>query len=74
VRTVDGQQVFRRGGLKASSNGRGKSVTITFDSSLLHRQDYIVTLSALMKNGKLETIGDYYFRVLLHAEATTPRE
>jgi hypothetical protein len=63
LRTVDGQQVIRRGGLKASANGTGKTVTITFDSSLLRRQDYIATLSGRLKNGKPETIGDYYFRV-----------
>jgi anti-sigma factor RsiW len=63
VRTVDGQQVFRRGGLKANSNASGKSVTLTVDSSLLRRQDYLVSLSGRSRNGKLETLGEYYFRI-----------
>ena len=63
VRTVDGQQVIRRGGLKPSANETGKTVTLTFDSSLLNRQDYIATLRGRRKNGKPETIADYYFRV-----------
>jgi hypothetical protein len=63
VRTVDGEQVISRGGLKASSNETGETVTLTFDSSLLSRQDYIATLSGRLKNGNLETIGEYYFRV-----------
>jgi len=58
VRTVDGEQVIRRGGLKASSNETGKTVTLTFDSSLLSRQNYIAILRGRMKNAKPETIGD----------------
>ncbi len=68
VRTVDGQQVTRREGLKASSNETGKTVTLTFDSSLLRRQDYIVSLRGSTKNGKPQTIAEYYFRV----QRTTP--
>lgn len=67
VRTVDGRQVVRRSVRKAHANGSGKSVTIIVDSSLLRRQDYIATLSGRTRNGKLETIGDYYFRI----ESTT---
>lgn len=63
VRTVDGQKVFRDGNLKATSSAQGTSVTVTFDSSLLKRQDYIATLSTRASNTKLETVGDYYFRV-----------
>ena len=69
VRTVDGQQVIRRRGLKASSNGTGTTVTLAFDSSLLNRQDYIATLHGRVKNGNLETIAEYYFRV----QRTTPQ-
>jgi hypothetical protein len=63
VRTVDGQDVIRRRGLKAISNAGGKTVVLTFDSSLLSRQDYIATLRGWIKSGKLETINEYYFRV-----------
>ena len=62
VRTVDGQQVISRAGLKASGSGTGKTVTLSFDSSLLRRQDYIATLSG-RKNRTPETIAEYYFRV-----------
>jgi anti-sigma factor RsiW len=77
VRTVDGQQVIRRGGLKASSNEAGKTVTLTFDSSLLNRQDYIATLRGRVKNGRPQTIADYYFRVQHTAPqsaATPPKQ
>lgn len=71
VQTVDGQQVFSHGDLKATSKGQGRSVTVTFDSSLLKRQDYIATLNARTTDGKLETIGDYYFRVERSAPASS---
>lgn len=76
VRTVDGQQVFRRSNLKATSNADGTNVTVTFDSSLLTRQDYIATLRARSENGKLETIGDYYFRIerVSKSSASPPKE
>lgn len=72
VRTVDGEQVFRRGNLKATSNGQGTSVTVTFDSSLLKRQDYIATLNTRESNGKAETVGDYYFRVQRTSQLGAP--
>lgn len=73
VRTVDGQQVFSRGNLKARSNGQGASVTVTFDSSLLKRQDHIATIKARTTDGTLETVGDYYFRVERSAPAVPPK-
>ena len=72
VRTVDGQEIIRRGGLKASSNGTGKTVTLTLDSSLLSRQDYIATLRGRVKNGNLQTIAEYYFRVQHTAPQSAP--
>jgi anti-sigma factor RsiW len=63
VRTVDGQPVIHRGGLKATSNETGKTVTITLDASLLRRQDYIATLLGRLKNRRSQTIAEYYFRV-----------
>jgi hypothetical protein len=59
VRTVDGGQVIRRNGLRA----KGRTVTLTFDSALLRRQDHLVTLSGRTKEGKPQTIAEYYFRV-----------
>jgi len=69
LRTVGGEQVLHRGGLKAAANGAGKSVTLIFDPSLLRHQDYIMTLNGLTAAGQLEAIDDYYFRV----ERTTPQ-
>ena len=72
VRTVDGQQIFNGGNLKATSSGQGTIVTVSFDSSLLKRQDYIATLSARTSNRKLETVGDYYFRVQRTSQSNVP--
>jgi len=69
LRTVGGEQVLHRGGLKAAANDAGKSVTLIFDPSLLRHQDYIMTLNGLTVAGQLEAIDDYYFRV----ERTTPQ-
>ncbi len=69
LRTVGGEQVLHRGGLKAAANGAGKSVTLIFNPSLLRHQDYIMTLNGLTVAGQLEAIDDYYFRV----ERTTPQ-
>lgn len=71
LRTLDGEQVLYRRALKASSSGSGKSVTLTLDPSIFRRQDYIITLSGLTADGKLEAIGDYYFRVERKAPQST---
>jgi len=69
LRTVGGEQVLHRRGLKAATNGAGKTVSVTFDPSLLRHQDYIMTLNGLTAQNQLEAIDDYYFRV----ERTTPQ-
>jgi type II secretory pathway pseudopilin PulG len=63
VRTMDGRQVFSRRGLKATSGMTGQNVTITVEPTIFSHQDYIITLNGLNAQGKLEPIGDYYFRV-----------
>ena len=63
VRTIDGRQVFSRRGLRATSGTAGHNVTITVAPSIFSHQDYIITLNGLNAQGKLEPIGDYYFRV-----------
>ncbi len=73
LRTLGGEQVFHRRALKARSNAAGKSVTLTLDPAVFRRQDYIATLNGLTTEGKLETIGDYYFRVERSTPKTTPR-
>jgi type II secretory pathway pseudopilin PulG len=72
LRTVGGEQVLHRRGLKAAANGAGKSVTLIFDTSLLRRQDYIMTLNGLTAAGQLEAIDDYYFRVERTTSQATP--
>lgn len=77
VRTVDGQRVIRRAGLIARANEKGKLVTVIFDSSLLQRQDHIATLRGRLKNGRSETIAEYYFRVqhpTRQSNPTPPKE
>ena len=63
LQTLDGNQVLSRRGLRTSSGASGKNVTLTLDPSIFRNQDYIVTLSGLTAGGRLEAIGDYYFRV-----------
>jgi hypothetical protein len=72
LRTLDGKQVLTRRGLKARSSASRKSVTLMLDPSVFRRQDYIVTLSGLTAAGKLEAIGDYYFRVERSTLQSTP--
>jgi hypothetical protein len=69
LRTLDGEQVLHRPALQGRLSGSGKSVTLTLDPSIFRRQDYIATLNGLTAAGKLEAIGDYYFRV----ERTAPQ-
>jgi hypothetical protein len=69
LRTLDGEQVLHRQGIKPRSSAAEKSVTITLNPSVLRRQDYIMTLSGFTADGTLEAIGDYYFRV----ERTSPQ-
>jgi hypothetical protein len=70
---VEGEQVLHRRALKTRAEGAERSVTLTLDPSVLRRQDYIATLSGLTTEGKLETIGDYYFRIERSTAKTTLR-
>lgn len=63
LRTLDGKQVFSRRGLSVTSGATGRSVTIRLEPAIFDRQDYIITLNGLTADGKIEAIGDYYFRV-----------
>ena len=72
MRTLDGEQVLSRHGLKATSSGAGKSVSLTLDPLVFRHQDYIATLSGRTAGGKLETVGDYYFRVEHSTPQSTP--
>jgi hypothetical protein len=63
LQTVDGTQVLNRRGLKVTQDASGTKVTLTLNPSVFRQQDYIVRLSGFDAGGKLEPIGDYYFRV-----------
>lgn len=63
VRTVAGEQVAHRRGLKAQAGAVGKRVTLTLNPSIFRGQDYLITLNGLTPAGKLEPINDYYLRV-----------
>jgi hypothetical protein len=72
LRTLEGEQVMHRRAFKAASSSSGKSLTVTLDPALLRRQDYIVTLSGLTKDGQSEAIAEYYFRVERTASRSAP--
>jgi hypothetical protein len=63
LKTVAGEEVFRRRGLKLQSSAPGSFLSLTVDPALLTHQDYILTLSGLSKSGQTESLADYYFRV-----------
>lgn len=63
IRTVAGDQVAERGGLKALPADEGKRVTFTLNPSIFRGQDYLITLNGLTAAGKLEALNDYYLRV-----------
>ena len=72
LRTLDGKQLLSRRGLKAGSSASGKSVTLTLNPAILQQQDYIVTVSGLTDDGRVEAINDYYFHVERGAPQATP--
>ena len=63
MRTVAGAQVAQRRGLKAQTVADGKRVSLTLNPSIFRGQDYLITLSGLTPDGKLEPINDYYLKV-----------
>jgi hypothetical protein len=69
VRTVEGEQILQRRGVKAVGAGGEKKLTINVDPARLNRQDFIVTLNGLSGAGMSEALAEYYFRV----ERTPPR-
>jgi hypothetical protein len=72
LRTLAGEQVLHRRALKAYSGGAAKKVTLTIDPSIFRHQDYIIILSGLTGDGKLEAIGEYYFRAERSAPQSAP--
>jgi hypothetical protein len=73
LRTLDGEEVLHRPALQARSSGSEKSVTLTLNPSIFRHQDYIATLNGQTAGGKLEAIGDYYFRVERSAPQSTAK-
>jgi hypothetical protein len=63
LQTVDGKQVLTNHGLRAKTVRDVAMINLALNSSLLIHQDYIVTLSGLTRDGKLETINEYYFKI-----------
>jgi hypothetical protein len=63
MRTVAGEPIVHRRGLRAQTSTTGKSVTLALDPSIFSGQDYIITLNGLTAAGKLEPLNDYYLRV-----------
>jgi cell division protein FtsL len=63
ITTIEGGQVWSRGGLKARPRGIGKIVTFTLPARSLNNNDYILTLSGINDKGEKEDISDYPFSV-----------
>jgi hypothetical protein len=66
LRTVRGDLIWSRDGLRAGSTSIGKSVFITLPASALENDEYELTLRGAVNRGKLEDIGYYYFNVIKH--------
>ena len=66
VTTLGGGTVWRAPNLTTSMNEGAKSIAVTISAASLTRKDYIVVLEGRSKDGKLETIREYYLHVNRH--------
>jgi len=66
LETPEGNQILKRGGLKAFSSGSSRIVQLALSRSALQRGDYIVRLFGNHSSGQSEEIDAYSFRVVLH--------
>lgn len=64
LQTAEGDEVWRRGALKAQPTKSGRAVVLRLPSSLLSRRDYILLLRGVSAAGTVEDVGDYAFRVV----------
>jgi hypothetical protein len=58
------QTLWRSGQLKAHSGKNGEAISVSFPSSLLKPQTYVMQVSGVSANGKTEVMSDYPFKVV----------
>jgi hypothetical protein len=64
LKTVEGQkELFARGMLRAHTDAKGTTVSLSVPTKFLHRGDYLIQLSGATSAGQYEDIDKYYFRV-----------
>ena len=66
LKTVDGDEVARRAGLKAKSSKVGKAVVWRLPANRFKAGDYILILSGVARDGEAEDLASYAFTVLKH--------
>ncbi|HEY6251811.1 MAG TPA: hypothetical protein VI685_17780, partial [Candidatus Angelobacter sp.] len=66
VETPEGQQIFKKNGLKVLNTNRGKVVAVSLPARALPRGDYILRLVGTKASSQTEDIDAYSFRVVLH--------
>lgn len=64
LETVDGQEIWSRGGLKARSIKSGIEVKMRLPARLLSNRDYILSLRGAGAGGQPEDVDEYSFRVV----------
>jgi hypothetical protein len=64
LQTADGELVWTQSGLKAQSNGSGKTVVLHLPPKLFAKRDYMLSLSGATAEGKSEDVEQYSFRVV----------
>ncbi|MDX6576671.1 MAG: hypothetical protein QOE96_2624 [Blastocatellia bacterium] len=58
------QTVWQSGKLTAGSAANGKALRVSFSSDLLKSQTYVMQVSGVSANGKIEVMSDYPFKVV----------
>jgi len=58
------QTIWQSGKLNAGSANNGKAVSVSFSSGLLKSQTYVMQVSGVSANGKIEVMSDYPFKVV----------
>lgn len=58
------QTLWQSGSLSAHSGAGGKAVSVSFPAGLLKPQTYVVQVSGVSANGKIEVMSDYPFKVV----------
>jgi hypothetical protein len=64
LHVVDGPEVFTVGDLTAEETAEGHLIKLRIPARLLGPKDYILSISGLTDDGRVESIADYFFRVV----------